>query len=277
MNISNKKNNTHSSMSEKALIKKIMNGPTPEHLCIIMDGNRRFARLHGILPKQGHRMGADKLEEVLYWCKEIGIRVLTVYAFSTENYSRSTEEINYLMEIFEEFLIKTLDNEKGKDNRIRIRVIGCKQGLPDGLKKTIQYVEERTEAYKPFLLNIAINYGGREDIVNATKIICKEVNEGKISIESIDEEMISSKLYTAGIPDPGMIIRTSGEKRISNFLLWQTANSDMHFADANWPAFSKNDFLMVIYVYQKRKDRIDPILDENFHYSLENIVVNTEQ
>ncbi len=268
MNNSDNKNNTRSSMSEKTLIEKIMNGPIPEHLCIIMDGNRRFARLHGISPMQGHRIGADKLEDVLYWCKEIGIRVLTVYAFSTENSRRSTEEINYLMDIFEEYLKNAGDSDKVHENRIQIQVIGCKEGLPIGLLKAIKLAEERTKCHDPLMLNIAVNYGGRGEIVRATRIICKEVRDGKISIEDINEELVSSKLYTAGIPDPDLVIRTSGEKRISNFLLWQIANSDLYFADAYWPAFGKIDFLMAIYTYQKRKDRIDPILDDFFHYSL---------
>jgi len=268
MNNSNRKNNTRSSMSEKALIEKIMNGPIPKHLCIIMDGNRRFARLHEKLPILGHRKGADKLEEVLYWCKEIGIKFLTVYAFSTENNNRSTEEINYLMGIFEEYLEKAAENGKVHDNRIRIRVIGCRAGLPDGLIKAIQHTEERTKCYGSLIVNIALNYGGREEIVRATRMICKEVMDGRISIEDINEELVSSKLYTAGVPDPDLVIRTSGEKRISNFLLWQIANSDLYFSDAYWPALGKNDFLMAIYAYQKRKDRIDPILDDLFHYSL---------
>ena len=274
MNNSNIKNNAQSSMSEKALIEKIMNGPIPEHLCIIMDGNRRFARLHGISAMQSHRMGADKLEDFVYWCKEIGIRVLTVFAFSTENNSRSAEEINYLMDIFEEYLKKAGDSDKVHDNGIQIQVIGCKEGLPTGLLKAIQLTEERTICHDPSILNIAVNYGGRGEIVRATRMICKEVRDGKISIEDINEELVSSRLYTAGIPDPDLVIRTSGEKRISNFLLWQIANSDLYFADAYWPAFLKIDFLMAIHTYQKRKDRIDPILDDFFHYSLTDSILD---
>ncbi len=220
-----------------------------------MDGNRRFARELGLDPSLGHKLGRDKLEEVLGWCLEIGLRVLTVYAFSTENFTRSSEEVMLLIKLFEENFRKLGDDERVHKYKIRVRVIGKRELLPQSLISAIEYAEEKTKDYNEYFFNLAVAYGGRQEIIDAIKEIAKDVKEGKLKIEDISEELVSSKLYTKDLPDPDLILRTSGEERISNFLLWQIAYSELYFVDVYWPGFRKIDLLRAIRAYQMRQRR----------------------
>ncbi len=240
---------------EKKLMEIIKKGSIPQHVGIIMDGNRRFARELWMEPTKGHIKGKDKLEEVIDWCREVGVKILTVYAFSTENFKRSMDEVETLMRLFVENLKRAADDERTKKYKIRIKVIGQTDLLPKDVQDAIRYAEEKTKDHDKFYLNIAIAYGGREEIINAIKRIAKEVKEGKLRIEDINEDVVRKHLYTGDLPDPDLILRTSGEERISNFLLWQSAYSELYFADIYWPTFRKIDFLRAIRSYQLRERR----------------------
>ncbi len=240
---------------EKKLLEEVKKGAIPKHIAIIMDGNRRFAREMMLEKMEGHIKGREKLEEVLNWCLELGIKILTVYAFSTENFKRDEKEVRYLLKLFAESFRKAADDERIHKHRVRIRAIGRLELLPEEVREAIKYAEEKTKDYDNYFLNIAIAYGGRAEIVDAVKKIAKKVKEGEIGIEDIDEETISRHLYTYDLPDPDLILRTSGEERISNFLLWQSAYSELYFADVYWPSLRKVDFLRAIKSYQMRKRR----------------------
>ena len=240
---------------EKKLLEAVKNGPIPKHIGIIMDGNRRFASELGMDHMLGHDMGRKKLEEVLEWCRELGIKIVTVYAFSTENFMRSREEVEHLMRLFVDSLKRAADDERTHKYGMKIRVIGQVNLLPEEVREAIRYAEEKTKENERFILNVAIAYGGREEIVEAIRKIAREVKEGKLSIEDIDEETVRKHLYTGDIPDPDLIFRTSGEERISNFLLWQSAYAEFYFADVYWPTLRKIDFLRAIRSYQMRQRR----------------------
>jgi tritrans,polycis-undecaprenyl-diphosphate synthase [geranylgeranyl-diphosphate specific] len=241
--------------TEKTLLTKVRAGPLPRHVAIIMDGNRRFASGHGLLVEEGHLKGKDKLEELLDWCLEIGIRALTVYALSTENFGRSKEELATLMNLFRESFEKIATDERVHRHRIRVKAIGNLSLLPPEVRAAIRRAEEATENYDGYLYNIAIAYGGREEIVEAIRAIARDVAAGKIAPEAIDSETVSTRLYTADMPDPDLVFRTSGEERISNFLLWQSAYSELYFADVMWPGLTKIDFLRAIRSFQTRQRR----------------------
>ena len=240
---------------EIKLMKIVKKGRIPEHLGIIMDGNRRFAKELELGSLTGHEFGKEKLEEVLEWCRELGIKVVTVYAFSTENFFRSREEVEHLMNLFAESLKKAADDERTEKHGLRIRVIGQVDILPPRVREAINYAEEKTKNHNKFFLNVALAYGGREEIIKAIKEIAAEVKDGKLKIEDIDEKIVREHLYTGDLPDPDLILRTSGEERISNFLLWQSAYSELYFADIYWPTLRKIDFLRIIHSYQLRERR----------------------
>lgn len=220
-----------------------------------MDGNRRFASQMGMDAVAGHQVGRDKLEDLVNWCLETGIRVLTVYAFSTENLKRSPGEVAALMRLFAENFRRAGDDERAHRHKIRVKAIGQISLLPKDVQDAIRYAEERTRDYDQYFFNIAVAYGGREEILNAIREIAREACEGKLKPENIDEKVVSSHLYTSDLPDPDLILRTSGEERISNFLLWQLAYSELYFADVYWPGLRKIDFLRAIRSYQRRKRR----------------------
>lgn len=232
-------------------------GPLPTHVAIIMDGNRRYAKeiLKADDPKEGHLKGKDKLEEVMDWCFNLGIRNLTVYAFSTDNFTRPGEEVGFLLELIKETLVQFSDDERIHENRVRMRVIGEKDMLDDDFKKVADYAESRTEGYSDFNFNIAIAYGGRQEIVTAVKKIAADVRNGKLDVSDIDEGLLSSHMYMGDIPDPDLVLRTSGELRLSNFLLWQLAYAELHFTDVYWPGFRYIDFLRAIRSFQQRNRR----------------------
>ena len=225
----------------------------PKHIAIIMDGNRRWAKAKGLSTKEGHKAGADALENISKFCNEIGIKYLTVYAFSTENWKRSKEEVSALMAILKMHVDSFL-REKHKQN-IKIKLAGNLEGLSKSLKNSIIKAVETTKNNTGLTLNIAFNYGGRPEITKAMKEIAEEVKENKIDIEDINEELISNHLYTAGQPDPDLLIRTSNELRTSNFLPWQLVYTEFYFPDKHWPDFGKEDLLEAIRVYQKRNRR----------------------
>jgi len=237
------------------LIEEVKHNPTPEHVAIIMDGNRRFAKSFGLNPEAGHLFGRDKIEEVLDWCFELNISNLTVYAFSTENFLRESQEVDTLMKLCKSELEKASKDSRIHKNEVRIRVIGHLESLPDGIAESARYVMENTKKYEKFSFNIALAYGGREEIIHAIQKIADDVKKGDLKIEQIQESLVSKYLYTNGIPDPDIILRTSGEERISNFLLWQLAYSELYFSDVYWPAFQKRDFLKAIKTCQQRQRR----------------------
>ena len=237
------------------LIDQIKENQVPEHVAIIMDGNRRFAKELGLPPKTGHLFGRDKLEEVLEWCFDLGIKNLTVYAFSTENFERETDEVRTLMNLCKKQLERASKDSRIHKNRVKIRVIGHLESLPEDISTSAKYIMDETKDYDEYSFNIALAYGGREEILQAIQKIAKDVKKDKLKIEDIKEPIVSKYLYTNGIPDPDLILRTSGEERISNFLLWQLAYSELYFSDVYWPAFQKRDFLKAIRTCQMRKRR----------------------
>jgi len=222
----------------------------PNHVAIIMDGNRRWAKEKGLDYRIGHKEGAKTLEKIVRYAKKVGIKYITVYAFSTENWKRTDEEVGALM-----LLLKTyLDDysKRADTENIKVKVLGDITALSDGLQKSIRKCENRTKDNTGITFCIGINYGGRDEIVNAVKNIASDVKNGNISVEDIDENLISNNLYTSGMPDPDLVIRTSGELRTSNFLPWQIVYSEFLFLDKYWPDFSEEDIDNAILVYQKR-------------------------
>ncbi len=240
---------------ERYLISEVRNNNLPNHIGIILDGNRRYAESRKREPWWGHEQGAKKLEEVLRWCLDLGIKYVTVYAFSSENLRRSKREVLKLFELFKRKLLEAADAEIIHKYRVRIRVLGRIGLLPPDLQEAIHYAQERTKNYRDHTLAVCLLYGGRQEIVDAVRQIAREVLEGKIKVEEIDEKTVESYLYTDGLPDPDLIIRTSGEERLSNFLLWQSAYSELYFSDVLFPEFRKIDLLRAIRSYQNRKRR----------------------
>lgn len=222
----------------------------PEHIAIIMDGNRRWARSKGLDVKEGHKKGAETLQKIAKYCNEIGIKYLTVYAFSTENWKRSKEEVSTLMLLLKGYL-KEFSKTAETDN-IRLKVLGDITALEKGVQESIENAIERTKDNSGLTVNIAFNYGGRDEITRAVKKIANKIKNKEINIEDINEELISNNLYTKGEPDPDLLIRTSGEIRTSNFLPWQLVYSEFCFVEKNWPDFNNDDLLEAIKVYQNR-------------------------
>ena len=225
----------------------------PRHVAIIMDGNGRWAKRKGFPKIAGHRAGAKSVEEIIKAAREAGIEILTLYTFSTENWKRPKKEVDSLMKLLEAYLDK--ETEKIAKKGIRVRAIGRIEGLPEGVRDKIKKIENRTKDNKGLLLNLALNYGGRPEITDAAKKIAEEVKAGKLSPEDISEEVFEKYLYTKDIPDPDLLIRTSGEMRLSNFLLWQLSYSEIYVTDTLWPDFRKKDLEKAIIEYQKRERR----------------------
>lgn len=255
MTISDKLGTLATNVYEKALLEDILKNPIPTHLGIITDGNRRYAKERGISSDQGHVRGKDKLEEVLQWCMDVGIKIVTVYAFSTENLKRSEEEVDFLFHLINESLIELMKDERVKKNGIKVKVIGQVRYLPDYLRKTIKEAEKSTSSFKNFRLNLAVGYGGREEIIEALKGVVQDVMDKKIKLSEITEKTFRNYLYDSSVPDPDLILRTSGEERVSNFLLWQSAYSELYFTDVFWPELRKIDFLRAIRTFQLRHRR----------------------
>ncbi len=241
---------------EKQLLAEVLQGgKVPQHVAIILDGNRRFAEDKGLDRLDGHIFGAKKLEEVVGWCQEVGIKHITVYAFSTENFSRSEEEVEKLMGIFAKKFRDVAKDERVHKYKIRVRAIGDMGALPEQVRQAIEEAQGATRGYDGYTLNIAVGYGGRAELAEAVRKICERIERGELKPGDVDESLINQHLYTAGLPDPDLVIRTSGEERLSGFLLWQSAYSELHFCEANWPAFNRIDFLRAIRTYQNRERR----------------------
>ena len=222
----------------------------PKHIAIIMDGNRRWAKAKGKPSGFGHKEGAKVLEKIVRYANKIGIEHITVYAFSTENWKRAEEEVSTLMALFQSYLD---DYSKRADSEnIKVKIIGNRKGLSDKMVSSIEKCMERTKNNTGIVFNIALNYGGREELLNVTHKIAEDVKNGKLQPEEITEKDIEKYLYTAGQPDPDLLIRTSGEKRLSNFLPWQLSYSEFLFIDKNWPDFTEEDLNQAIEEYQKR-------------------------
>ena len=225
----------------------------PRHVAIIMDGNGRWAKSKGMPRTIGHAKGAQNLEDMLYIADELGIKYLTVYAFSTENWKRSEDEVMALMNLFRQYLRNGF--RKAAKNNVRIRVIGYRPGLPKDLQELADEIEEFSKDNTGLQFQIALNYGSRDEITRAVKKIAEEVKDGKLLPEDITEETITSHLDTADIPDPDLMIRTSGEQRLSNYLLWQLAYTEFYYTDTHWPVFGKKDLQEAIEWYQTRDRR----------------------
>ncbi len=222
----------------------------PRHIAIIMDGNRRWAKARGKSASFGHKEGAKTLENIVRYANKIGLEYITVYAFSTENWKRAEEEVKALMMLLQSYLD---DYSKRADTEnIKVKILGDISALTPGMQKSINRCMERTKNNTGVTFNIALNYGGRDEIIKAIKSIAKDVKEGKIDIEDISEEVVSNNLYTKDEPDPDLMIRTSGELRLSNFLPWQLVYSEFLFIDKNWPDFTEEDLDNAIIEYQKR-------------------------
>lgn len=224
----------------------------PNHIAIIMDGNRRWAKKRLLPTNLGHKEGAQRLEDMAKYCKKIGVRYLTVYAFSTENWKRSEEEVGYLMNLLADSIMDFDKRFEGDD--IRIKLVGDINGLPQRLQDGIRHIEEKTKDKSGLTVNVAINYGGRAELIHATKLIAEDYKNGVItSLDDINEEMISNYIYTKGDPDPDLIIRTAGEIRMSGFLTWQGVYSEMYFTDVLWPDFKEAELDKAIEEFNNRK------------------------
>ena len=255
--ISGKLTNTAYSTYEGKLEKEVLALPVPRHVAIIMDGNRRYARevLKAENTNKGHEMGKDKLKEVLEWCIKADVKVLTVYAFSTENFSREEEEVDFLLNLIKDMMHSLGDDERIHKNKVRVKMIGDRSIIPDGLREAVDYAEDRTKDYGDYHFNVAVAYGGRQEIINAVKRVAEKVKAGEMDIDDITEESLSVNMYTSDDPDPDLVLRTSGEFRLSNFLIWQMAYSELYFTDIYWPGFRYIDFLRAIRSYQQRNRR----------------------
>jgi undecaprenyl diphosphate synthase len=258
--IIDKKNNNLSKQIDKQKV--------PEHIAIIMDGNGRWATKKGLPRTYGHTRGVNVLKEILKASKKLGCKVLTVYAFSTENWTRPTKEVDFLINLFSEVLrneIKEIHEESTK-----IKFIGDLTPFPETLKNLISHSESLTKNNKKFLLNVCVNYGGRQEIVKVAKELALKSSSGEIKPSEVNEELFNSELLTRGIKDPELLIRTSGEKRISNFLLWQLAYSEIYISEVMWPDFNELEFLKAIIDYQSRNRRfggIESLPKESFEDS----------
>lgn len=245
---------------ERALTAAADTWRKPAHIGIIMDGNRRFARQLGKSNVAfGHQIGADKLREMLDWCFELNIPVVTVWGFSLDNFHRDSGEVDELFELFERKTREMVTSPDLHDNQVRVRFIGRRDLLPESLQDAIFQVERATGHYERFVLNIALAYGGREEIADAFLEYLNHARSTGKSLEQVIEhfspKVVDRYLYTSGLPEPDLIIRTSGEVRLSGFMLWQSANSEYYFCDTNWPAFRKIDFLRALRSYDQRQRR----------------------
>ena len=250
------------------LLMKIDKQKLPKHVAIIMDGNGRWATRKGLPRSFGHKQGVSVLKKILKAAKNLGCKVITVYAFSTENWTRPSKEVDFLINLFSEVLKNEI--EEINEDSTKIKFIGDLTPFPETLKKIISYSEFLTKNNNKFLLNVCVNYGGRQEIVKVAKELAFKSSSGEIKPSEVNEELFNSELLTQGIKDPELLIRTSGEKRISNFLLWQLAYSEIYISDVLWPDFNEFEFLKAIIDYQSRNRRfggIESLPNESFEDS----------
>ena len=228
----------------------------PKHIGIIMDGNGRWATQRGLERSEGHRAGADAFRKICEYGADIGLECMTFYAFSTENWKRPAKEISAIMELFRDYLEEARDREKENERRgLKFHFLGNKKGLPKDIVLMLDALEKRTADKKVMTVNLAINYGGRDEILHSVKEIAKKVKKGKLEIDDITQDVIGNNLYTKGQPDPDLIIRPSGEYRLSNFMIWQAAYSEFWFSDILWPDFTTDDLDKAIADYSARSRR----------------------
>ncbi len=232
----------------------------PRHIGIIMDGNGRWAKKRGLERTEGHKVGAEVFRRVCDYGAELGIEAMTFYAFSTENWKRPEKEVNAIMNLFRDFLEEAQERENENEQKgFRIRFIGDRSALPEDIIKLFDQCEKNSEGRNKMTVNLAVNYGGRAEIVNAAKQIAEKVKSGELDSGDITEETVESFLYTAGVPDPDLIIRPGGESRISNFLVWQSAYSEFLFTDTLWPDFTEEDMDNAIIEFCRRNRRFGGI------------------
>ncbi len=240
---------------EKWLLDQVKGDEMPQHIGVILDGNRRWAMEHSLPRWEGHLWGGRKAESFLEWCLELGIQTVTAYVFSTENFQRSQKEVEQIFDALEQETKRLESDGRLKEKRVKVKAIGRIELLPERLQELITKIEDQTKSHDKHFLNIALAYGGRAEIVDAARKIAQDLDKGKISLDDIDEESFRDYLYTAHLPNPypDLIIRTSGEERLSGFLLWQSAYSELCFLDVYWPEFRKIDLLRAVRIYQKRR------------------------
>ena len=235
---------------------RLVLGELPEHISIIMDGNRRFAWSKSSVVGVGHSEGKEKLKEVMNWVLDLGVPYFTVYALSTENISeRGDDELEVLYDLYVSGLREISEDSRIHERGVRVQVVGRLEMLPQRVRDAISRAEEVTSEYSNFTFTVCLAYGGREEIVDAVKSVAIDHASGNLDVDSIDSSEITSRMYASELPDPDLVIRTSGEERISNFLLWQIAYSELHFSDVFWPSFSKADLYEAIESYQYRRRR----------------------
>jgi undecaprenyl diphosphate synthase len=229
----------------------------PVHVAIVMDGNGRWAARHGLPRLKGHERGAESVREAVRTCKKLGVRYLTLYAFSVENWSRPRDEISGLMSLLRRFLRH--EERELHENRVRLRVIGRLEDLPDAVRKELDRVMAATAAYTEGTLVLALSYGGRTEIANACRAIARKARSGELDPETVDEQTVAHHLYAPDIPDPDLMIRTSGELRLSNFLLWQLSYAELYVTDVLWPDFREPQFVAAVEAYGRRERRFGNI------------------
>ncbi|MHA7646638.1 polyprenyl diphosphate synthase [Nitrosopumilus sp. S4] len=237
---------------------EIRNGDIPNHVALILDGNRRWAKRHLTIPKTGHWKGADAVENLLDWCEEFDIKIITLYALSAENLDRNDEELDYLYDLIHQRLEKLYNDPRIHRNKMRVKAIGRIELLPDHIKEILSKLDDATKNYDNHFLNIALAYGGQYELVDAVKKIGEKIKDGSLDVKDINKKEIESNLYTSHLPQssPDMILRTSGEKRLSGFLMWQSVYSELVFMDIFWPEFRKIDLMRAIRTFQERKRRL---------------------
>ncbi len=242
---------------EKWLEDSVRSKPVPLHVGVILDGNRRWARSKGVPLEEGYRVGARKVEDLLNWCLRLGIKILTVYAFSTENFKRKPEEVEAVMRVLEEVLQRALKDERIHRYGVRVKALGRTWLLPANIQRLLRELEEATAKYSNYYLNVAVAYGGRAEIIDAVRKMAELMVKGDVKPEDLSEELFEKFLYTSHLPHPhpDLVIRTSGEERLSGFLLWQSAYSELCFLDVYWPEFRYIDLLRAVRTYQKRQRR----------------------
>lgn len=229
----------------------------PKHIAIILDGNGRWAKRRGMPRTAGHAVGSENFRKIATYCNDIGIKHLTVYAFSTENWKRPQDEVDTIMSLLEKYILEAIDEVTKKN--LRLRFWGRRDNLSDKIKELMEVAEKKSENMTGMQVNVCLNYGSRDEITSAVKNIAKSVASGELSLDSITEDTISAKLYSFDAPDPDLLIRPGGELRLSNFLLWQLAYSEMFFTDKLWPEFDERELDRAIIAYQKRNRRFGGI------------------
>jgi len=234
-----------------------LKGEIPRHIGVILDGNRRWASQRSMNPYLGHHVGADKVEQLIRWCGKLGIKILTLYVLSIENFARAEGEVEELLNLLKEEVARAEADEELMRDGVRFKMIGGKELLPPDLLADMEELEMKTEENDQLVVNIAVAYGGKKEIVDAARKMAEDLLGGRVKLDEIDEDLFQQYLYTSHLEDPSvdLVIRTSGEKRLSGFLLWQSAYSELVFIDAHWPSFRSIDLMRAIRIYQHRQRR----------------------